>query len=98
MSHKHDTLLRSIFDGPVSGNVHWREIESMLSHLGATLEPHHGASFRVELNGVEGFLHRPHNSTTCSKQELRHVRDYLIAAGVSESSHLDGERQDEKSH
>lgn len=98
MSHKYDALLRSIFDGPVSGNVHWREIESMLSHLGATLEPHHGASFRVELNGVEGFLHRPHNSTTCSKQELRHVRDYLIAAGVRESSHQDRERQDEKSH
>jgi hypothetical protein len=54
----------------------------MLVHLGATVEPHHGASFRVVLNGVEGFIHRPHNNT-CPKQELRHVRDYLAAAGVS---------------
>lgn len=82
MSHKHESLLRSIVLGPVSGNVHWREVESMLMHLGAHIEAHHGASFRVELNGVEGFLHRPHNSNTCSKQELRHVRDYLVLAGV----------------
>lgn len=82
MRHKHEILLHAIFEGPVSGNVHWREVESMLTHLGASVEPHHGASFRVVLNGVEGFIHRPHNSPTCAKQELRHVRDYLAAAGV----------------
>jgi len=92
MSHKHESLLHSIFEGPVSGNVHWREVESMLTHLGAKVEPHHGASFRVVLNGVEGFLHRPHNSNTVTKQELRHVRDYLVSAGVSLSSLQAGER------
>lgn len=83
MSHKHESLLHTIFEGPVSANVHWREVESMLTHLGARVEPHHGASFRVVLNEVEGFLHRPHNSTTCTKQELRHLRNYLVSAGVS---------------
>ena len=82
MSHKHESLLNTILSGPVSGNIHWREVESMLMHLGATVEPHHGASFRIVLNGVEGFLHRPHNNNTCSKQELRHVRDYLETAGI----------------
>jgi hypothetical protein len=91
MSHKHESLLRSIFAGPASGNVHWREVESMLTHLGARVEPHHGASFRVVLNGVEGFLHRPHNSNTCTKQELRHVRDYLASAGVTLSQLEAGE-------
>lgn len=82
MGHKHENLLHSIFSGPISGNVHWRDVEAMLAHLGARVEPHHGASFRVVLNGVEGFIHRPHNSPTCSKDELRHVRDYLIATGM----------------
>lgn len=82
MSHKYDHLMHAIFDGPVSGNVHWREIESLLTHLGATIDAHHGASFRVVLNGVEGFLHRPHNSTTCTKDEVRHVRDFLKSAGI----------------
>lgn len=87
MSHKHDSLMHAIFDGPVSGNVHWREVESLLAHLGAKVEPHHGASFRVVLNGVEGFVHRPHNTNTCSKQDLRHLRDYLASAGISLSSY-----------
>jgi hypothetical protein len=81
MSHKHENLLHSILDGPVSGNVHWREVESLLTHLGAKVDPHHGAIFRIELNGVEGFLHHPHNSNTCTKQDLRTLRDYLISAG-----------------
>lgn len=91
MSHKHDNLMRAIFDGPVSGNVHWREVESLLAHLGAKVEPHHGASFRVVLNDVEGFIHRPHNSSTCTKQELRHLRDWLASAGVSLSSYEAGQ-------
>ena len=90
MSHKHDTLLHAIFDGPVSSNIHWREVESLLAHLGATLEPHHGASFRVVLNGIEGFLHRPHQSNTCTKQEIRHLRDYLASAGVTLSQYETG--------
>jgi hypothetical protein len=93
MSHKHEILLRSIFEGPMGGNVHWREVESMLTHLGAVVEPHHGASFRVILNGVEGFIHRPHNSPTCTKQELRHVRDYLVSAGVSLSQLQNGAQE-----
>lgn len=92
MSHKHESLLRSIFEGRVSGNVHWREVESMLTHLGARVEPHHGASFRVVLNEVEGFIHRPHNSNTCTKQELRHVRDFLVSAGVSLPQAQSGEQ------
>lgn len=84
MSHKHENLLHSIVNGPVGANVHWREVEAMLTHLGASVEPHHGASFRVVLNGVEGLIHRPHNSPTCSKDELRHVRDFLVAAGAKQ--------------
>lgn len=87
MSHKHETLLHSIYEGPASANLHWREVESLLSHLGAKVEPHHGASFRVTLNGVEGFLHRPHNSNTCTKQEIRHLREFLTSAGVSLSQY-----------
>ncbi len=91
MGHKHEILLRSIFGGPLGANVHWREVEAMLAHLGAKVEPHHGASFRVVLNGVEGIIHRPHNSPTCTKQELRNVRDFLESAGVSASQLQAGE-------
>lgn len=39
MSHKHAHLMRSIFQDPPSANIHWREIESLLHHLGADIEP-----------------------------------------------------------
>ena len=30
MSHKHDNLIREIFQDPISTNIQWREIESLL--------------------------------------------------------------------
>lgn len=83
MSHKHSHLLRSIFSESLPANIHWREIESLLSHLGASIEPSHGARFKILLNGVEGILHHPHNSTTCSRQDIKAVRDYLLHAGIT---------------
>ncbi len=75
MSHKHEHLIRAIFREPVSGNIHWREVESLLHHLGATVEPLSGARLRVRLNGVEGILHRPHHSNVLDRQGIRHVRN-----------------------
>ncbi len=86
MSQKHKRVLESILQEPVSGNIHWREVESLLQHLGASIEPGHGARLRVVLNGVEGTLHRPHHSGVCSKHDIRHLREYLAAAGVSAAS------------
>lgn len=83
MSHKHAHLLRSIFQDPLPANIHWREIESLLNHLGADIQPSHGARFRILLNGHEGFLHHPHNSNTCSRQEIKAVRELLLHAGVT---------------
>ena len=83
MSHKHAHLMRSIFQDPPSANIHWREIESLLHHLGADIEPSHGARFKITLNKVEAFLHHPHNSNTCSRQEIKAVREALAQAGVT---------------
>lgn len=84
MSHPIN-LLRVISQDPISGNIHWREVESLLHHLGASVEPSHGARFRVVLNKVEGILHHPHHGNVCSKQDIKHLREYLAQAGVSPS-------------
>lgn len=87
MSHKHLNLLRTIFQDPISANIHWREVESLLNHLGALIEPSHGARFRIVLNRREGFIHHPHNSTTCSKQDIKQLREFLAQAGVTLSAY-----------
>jgi hypothetical protein len=43
------------------------------------------------LNGIEGFMRRPHHSSVCTKQEIKHLREYLASAGVTLSSHEAGE-------
>ena len=91
MSHKHANLMRSIFQDPLPANIHWREIESLLTHLGAEIEPSHGARFKITLNKVEAFLHHPHNSSTCSKADIKAIREMLAHAGVTLSSYEAGE-------
>ncbi len=86
MGRKHHRVLAAILDGPVSGNIHWREIESLLNHLGAEIEPAHGARMRVILNGIEGTLRVPHHSGVCDKNDVRHLRDFLLGAGIDMQS------------
>ena len=85
MSH-HLSVLKAIFQEPVSANIHWREIESLLHRLGAKIEPSHGARFRVVLNQIEFFLHHPHHGNEFSKHDIKQLREHLINAGVSTSS------------
>jgi hypothetical protein len=46
MSHKHEHLIQAIFRDPISGNIHWREVESLLHHFGAEVESLSGARLR----------------------------------------------------
>ena len=90
MSHKHDHLMRSIFQDPLPANIHWREIESLLKHLGADIEPSHGARFKITLHKVGAFLHHPHNSSTCSKTDIKAIREMLSHAGITLSAYEAG--------
>lgn len=91
MSRHHANLIRTIFHDPPSGNIHWREIESLLKHVGATLEPISGARIRMSLNRMEGVLHRPHHSNTLDAKSILHVRGFLARAGVTPSLYEAGD-------
>lgn len=90
MSHKHANLLHALFQDPPSANIHWREVESLLRHLGADIHPTEGARFRVNLNGVEGMLHHPHHSSLFSRQEIKRLRDYLVSVGIGPDGEKNG--------
>lgn len=85
MSHKHANLLHTLFQDPISGNIHWREVESLLRHLGADIEQLSGARLRVKLNGAEGILHRPHHSNVLDRSGVKHLREYLAHARMTPS-------------
>ena len=85
MSRHHANLIRSIFHDPPSGNLHWREVESLLKHVGASLEPLSGARIRVTLGRMEDVLHRPHHSNVLDAKSILHLRDCLARGGVTPS-------------
>jgi hypothetical protein len=76
-----------VFHDPPSGNVHWRDIEGLLRHVGAEVAPLSGARFRVLLNRMEYVIHRPHHSNTLDAQSLVHLRHFLARAGVTPSAY-----------
>lgn len=92
MSHKHRTLISTIFHDPISSNIQWREVESLLNHLGASIDPAHGARFRVVLNGREFFIHHPHHSNEFGKAEIKLLRECLASAGVTPSTYGETEK------
>ena len=92
MSHKHDNLIRAVFQDPISGNIQWREIESLLRHLGAAIESLSGTRIRVKLNGHEGILHRPHGGNSLGRQDVQHLREYLSHARVTPSLYEAGRK------
>ena len=82
MSHKHEHLIQAIFRDPISGNIHWREAESLLHYLGAEIEPLSGARLRVKLNGYEDV---PHQGATLDRSAVKNLREYLARARVTPS-------------
>lgn len=92
MSRRHANLLRTIFHDPPSGNLHWREVESLLKHVGAELEPVSGARVRVRLNRMEDVLHRPHHSNVLDISAIKHLREFLARTGVTPAAYEASDR------
>jgi hypothetical protein len=86
VSH-HAALLRTIFQDPISANIHWREIESLLHHLGADVEALSGNRVRVKLNRAEAVLHRPHHAHTLDRNGVRGLRLFLAGAAMTPSQY-----------
>ena len=91
MSHKQDTLLRSILEDGAGGNIHWREVESLLNYLGAQLEPAHGARFKVTLNEVTDFLHHPIQFDRIVARTGRSQHDAADQARIFDGGHAGDE-------
>lgn len=85
MSSHHAKLIRTIFHDPPSGNIHWRDVQSLLVHLGADLESLSGTRVRVKLNHMETVLSRPHHSNVLNIGAIGHLRAFLARAGVTPS-------------
>ena len=82
MNSKQRGTLRKIYQRPVSGNIRWKDIESLFIALGAEVEERAGSRVAVTLFGEVRVFHRPHPSPDTDKGAVSTVRDWFNANGV----------------
>jgi hypothetical protein len=96
MSHKQRAVLEAIFHEPPKANIQWREVESLLNHLGATIKTSHGARATVILNRHEFSLHHPHHGNEFSRDAIKDLRQFLANAGCTLSLYDEQRKQEHK--
>jgi len=83
VKRKHKKTLEAVFARPVSGNVHWRDIEALFVEPGAESSEREGSRVAVILFGEVRVFHRPHPSPSTDKGALPSIRKWLEQHGVS---------------
>ena len=77
MKKKHIKTLELIFQGPTSGNIHWKDIEALFTALGADISERAGSRIAVVLFGEVRVFHRPHPSPNTDKGAVASIRKWL---------------------
>ncbi len=83
MNKKHQKTLEQIFQNPVQASITWRDIETMLSALGADISEGNGSRVRIALNGIRAVFHRPHPKKETDKGAVVSMRRFLKEAGIT---------------
>jgi hypothetical protein len=74
--------LESIFKDPVSANIVWKDIESLLNALGCEITEGSGSRVRLALNGIRAVFHRPHPDLKTDRGAVKSMRRFLTEAGI----------------
>jgi hypothetical protein len=82
VNSKQRRTLAALFARPVSGNIQWRDIESLFRALGAEIDERAGSRVEVFLFGEVRVFHRPHPRPDTDKGAVASIRRWLAANGV----------------
>jgi hypothetical protein len=83
LTHHHRDTLEKIFSHPLSGNVEWRQVLSLLAAVGTTTQEPNG-KVKVEFGGETEVL-RPPNDKDVDRQMIVDLRRLLTNAGLEPS-------------
>jgi hypothetical protein len=83
LTHHHRDTLEKIFSHPLSGNVEWRQVLSLLAAVGTTTQEPNG-KVKVELGGETEVL-RPPNDKDVDRQMIVDLRRLLTTDGLEPS-------------
>jgi hypothetical protein len=83
LNHHHRVTLEKIFRHPLSGNVEWRQVRSLLEAVGTTTQEPNG-KVKVELGGQTEILQPPAGKDV-DRQMIVDLRRMLTNAGLEPS-------------
>lgn len=83
MNKRQRETLERVFQTPTPASLAWRDIESLLSAVGAQTVEGSGSRVRFELNGVVATFHRPHPEKEAKPYQVRDARRFLEQAGIT---------------
>jgi len=82
VNKKHRETLDAVFAQPTKSDISWKDVEAMLTALGAELSEGRGSRVRIVLNGRKATMHRPHPQKEMDKGAVKSLRTFLEEAGV----------------
>lgn len=82
MNSKQRKTLAAIFTDPVSKNIEWQAVESLLVAVGADVVEGCGSRVKFHKDGVIATFHRPHPNKEANPYQVRDVRRFLSRLGV----------------
>jgi hypothetical protein len=83
VKRKNQKTLEAIFSHPISGNIRWSDIETMLVSLGAEILEREGSRVAIIFPGkLPAVYHRPHPSPNTDKGAIASLRKWLNSVGI----------------
>lgn len=83
MNSKHRKTLEVIFSDPVSGNLPWDRVESLLVAIGCRVAEGSGSSVTFEKDGRRAYFHRPHPKRDSLVYRIKAVREFLTKLEIT---------------
>ena len=83
MNSKHTKTLRAVFAKPVEGNIKFSDIEALVRGLGGEVREGEGSRVALLLNGGLKHAHRPHPGKEAKRYQVKEIKEWLIAVGVT---------------
>lgn len=79
VNHRHRKILHTLFAHPISANISFKDVESVLGELGAVLD-NRGSRIGVTLNGHTAVFH--HAQHTLHKDDVVSVKKFITQCGI----------------
>lgn len=80
MNHRHRKVLHALFAHPINANIDFKDVEHVLTELGAEVDNKSGSRIGVTLKGHSAAFHYGNHSVP--KEEVIQIRRFLESCGV----------------